>query len=82
MYEFLLGLCLGGFVTKLWYRFRLNWFRSELKHYEDQIHETLHKLEALEVKRGISEPDWDLNDWVEEGEEWSPFEVKRERYEA
>jgi len=82
MFEFIIGLCLGGFVMKLWYLFRLNWFRGELKHYEDQLHEALHNLESLEVKVGVSEPDWDLNDYVEDGEEWYPFKVVPTKYEA
>ena len=82
MYDLLIGLCLGGFVVKLWYLFRLNWFRGELRHYENQLHDALHKLESLEVKVGVREPDWDLDDYVEEGEEWYPFELKRKRYEA
>jgi hypothetical protein len=82
MFEFLFGLCLGGFVMKLWYLVRMNWFRGELRHYEDQLHEALNNLESLEVKVGMSEPDWELNDYVEEGEEWYPFGVEVKKYEA
>ena len=78
----LLYAAIGFLLDKGFYMGRLAWYRFNKQELESALIEATEQLDSLEVKRGEREPDWDLDDWVEDGEEWSPYRIRKERNEA
>lgn len=78
----LLYAAIGFLLAKGFYMGRLAWYRFNKQELESALIEATEQLDSLEVKRGEREPDWDLDDWVEDGEEWSPYRIRKERNEA
>lgn len=76
----LLYAVIGFLIARAFYIGRLAWYRHNKDMLESALIEASEQVEAIEVKRGIREPDWDLDDWVEDGEDWNPY--KKERNEA
>ena len=78
----LLYAAIGFLLARGWYNGRLAWYRHKKEELERALLHATEELDNLEVKRGIREPDWDLDDWVEDGEEWNPYRIRKERNEA
>ena len=78
----LLYAAIGFLLARAWYTGRLAWYRHKKEELESALLHATEELDNLEVKRGIREPDWDLDDWVEDGEEWTPYRLPKERNEA
>ena len=76
MNELLYAVC-GFLLARAFYIGRLAWYRHNKQELESALISATEELDSLEVKRGIREPDWDLDDWVEDGEEWTPYRMKK-----
>tara|TARA_B100000686_G_scaffold352606_1_gene455215 strand:- start:18595 stop:18837 length:243 start_codon:yes stop_codon:yes gene_type:complete len=64
-------------LVKSWYQNRLVYLRREADEWREESERLAEQVQKLEVKLGSHDVDWDMNEFLEEGEEWSPFDDRR-----
>tara|TARA_B100000131_G_scaffold264754_1_gene262099 strand:+ start:2468 stop:2710 length:243 start_codon:yes stop_codon:yes gene_type:complete len=64
-------------LMKSWYQNRLTYLRREADEWRQESERLAEQVQNLEVKLGSHDVDWDMNEFLEDGEEWSLFDDKR-----
>jgi hypothetical protein len=68
---------LVSFLTaRLLYRARIEWLKMRVIVLEEELIEAKEREDDLNVKAGTHQPNWNINDWVEEDEIWDGISQK------
>ena len=73
----LLYAVIGFLFARAFYAGRLAWYRHNKEVIEAELINLTEQMDKIEVKAGYREPDWDLDDFMEDGETWEPYRMKK-----
>ncbi len=78
----LLYAAIGFLFARSFYIGRLAWYRHNKQELEAALIAASEELEKIEVAKGIREPDWDLNEFLDDDEEWEGYKIQEKKHEA
>lgn len=68
---------LSGFlVARIFYRARIKWLKKKVSELDHELIKAGEREDELRVKAGTHQLDWDINDWVEDGDVWDGISQK------
>tara|TARA_Y100000592_G_scaffold93761_1_gene157460 strand:+ start:1258 stop:1500 length:243 start_codon:yes stop_codon:yes gene_type:complete len=73
----LLYAAIGFLLARGFYSGRLAWYRHNKNIIEAELIRMTEELDQIEVKVGIREPDWDMDEFMDDGEVWEPYRLKK-----
>ena len=74
-------ILIGFLVARILYRARIEWLKKQVSVLDHELIEAGEREDELNVKAGTHQPDWNINDWVEDEEDWDGIS-QRDRNEA
>jgi len=64
-------------LVKGFYQNRLAFYRREVAELRKEAEQLAVLVQSLQVKLGTHDVDWDLNDFLDDEEEWTQFDDRR-----
>jgi hypothetical protein len=64
-------------LVKSFYQNRLSYYRREVAELREESEQLAVLVQSLQVKLGSHDIDWDLNDFLDDEDEWTQFDDRR-----